>query len=435
MTSISDPGYDLPTVPQQAFVFALVDGVWTAVAQVTVDLQREGRPQYAFAYGNRWRARPDAFPLDPVHLPLAGRIAPQGRMFGALLDAGPDRWGSRLLDEHFAILQDRAHAALVAADKPLPRRRIPTAIDRLLLAGDDRVGALAFGPTRNGPLLRPAAVPICDLATVEDVMVRFDAGEAIDPDMTLLATGTSMGGARPKATVRRPDGSLWLAKFRRKSVDIIDVVRAEHAAMTLAKAAGVNVAETEVVVLGQGREVLLVRRFDRIPGPDGSDTRYPYVSAMSLTGHTDTEVAGSYPEIADRMRLHHVGCPRADLTELYRRMVLNVAIGNTDDHLRNQGFLRIDAVFRLSPAFDIVPTTDGNDFQAISIGRLGTTSNYRNALSDCGRFGLGTEEAAAIIAQTLDVTSRWREHFAANGVKDADLRLIDRCMGRLVLPQ
>lgn len=433
MTLISDAGYDLPTIPRQAFVFMSIGRDWVPVAQVTVELQREGRPQYAFAYGNRWRARPDAIPLDPVHLPLEKRIEPQNRLFGALLDAGPDRWGSKLLDEHFAILQDRAHLALEASGKPVPRRRIPTMIDRLLLAGDDRVGALAFGVTRDAPLLRPAAVAIRDLAIVEEAMVRFDAGEEVGPDIALLANGTSMGGARPKATVTLPDGSLWLAKFRRKNNDIINVVRAEQAMMTLAKAAGVTVAETAVTSLGKDHEALLVRRFDRHPDGGGSFRR-PFLSAISLTGHCDTDVGGSYMEIADKMRLHHVGCPRSDLVELYRRMVLNVAVGNTDDHLKNHGFLYSEGSWRLSPAYDLVPGTDGNDGQAIAVGRLGATASYRNVLSECGRFGLSTDEATAIITRVLEVTSGWQAHFSANGVKDADLRIIGRGMGRLSLP-
>jgi serine/threonine-protein kinase HipA len=434
MTSISEPGYNILTAPRQAYVFVMMGGGWSPAAVVKVDLQREGRPQFSFAYGKRWRERADAFPLDPVHLPLDGRIEPQGRLFGALLDAGPDRWGTRLLDEQFAHLLEDAHAALAAAGRVPPRRRMNSAVDRLLLAGDDRVGALAFGPTLEGPLLRPAAVPIRDLGAVEEAMVRFDAGETVESDLALLATGTSMGGARPKATVRRPDGSLWLAKFRRKTVDTINVIRTEHAMMTLAKAAGIDVAETEVVSLGD-REALLVRRFDRHPAAEGSDGRCPYLSAISLTGYTDTDVGGSYLEIADKMRLQQVGCPGSDLSKLFRRMVVNVACGNTDDHLKNHGFLLTEGAWRLSPAFDVVPNVDGNDYQAISVGRLGTTASWQNVLSECGRFGLGGEDAATIANEVLQVTSRWREHFSACGVSEADLRLIGRCMERLAPPQ
>ena len=429
MTSTFDPGYDPLIAPARAFVFILIDGRWTAVGRVTIDLHREGRPQYTFTYGNKWRARPDAFALDPVHLPLDDAIAPLDRMFGAPLDAGPDRWGSRLLDERFAALLDRARAAPEA--RAAAWRRLPNMLDRLLLAGDDRVGALSFGPSPAKPLRHPAVAPIRDLAAIEDAMVRFDAGETVEPDLILMAVGTSLGGARPKVTVRRPDGSLWLAKFRRKSTDDVSVVRAEHAAMTLARAAGISVADTEVMPLGRDRETLLVRRFDRTGGATDSDIRRPYLSAISLAGRRDTDTGGSYLEIADRMRPQQVGCPRADLVELFRRMVFNAAIGNTDDHLRNHGFLRVDGVWRLSPAFDLVPCPDGADHQAISVGRWGTTPSRQNLMSECGRFGLDAEEAGAIVAQVATVVGGWREAFAARGVGEADLRKLGRCIGRL----
>lgn len=199
--------------------------------------------------------------------------------------------------------------------------------------------------------------------------------------------------------------------------------------MTLAKAAGVDVAETEVVSLGD-REVLLVRRFDRAPGPNG-DLRQPYLSAISLTGYSETDIGGRYMEIADKMRLQQVGCPRSDLVEMYRRMVVNVACGNTDDHLKNHGLLWTGGAWRLSKAFDVVPTIQGNDCQAISVGHFGATSSYQNVLTECGRFGLSTEEATAIVTQVLEITSRWREHFASCCVSENDIRVIGRHMDRL----
>jgi len=430
MTSISEPGYDICTQPERIYVFVMRDGGWVPAALVDMNLHREGRPHYSFGYGNKWRERSDAFSLDPIHLPLDGDIPARDRMFGALLDAGPDRWGTRLLDDQFSFLLDTARKIPEKTGKPPARRRMASVIDRLLLAGDDRVGALAFGVTPTGPIVRPAAARIRDLALVEDAMVRFDAGEAIEPDLALMAAGTSLGGARPKATVRRDDGSLWLAKFRRKNVDTINVIRAEHAAMSLARAAGIDVAETEVVSLGD-REVLLVRRFERIPSTDGPDARLPYLSAMSLTGYSDTDVGGSYLDIADKMRLSQVGCPTSDRVELFRRMAFNVACGNTDDHLKNHGFIQAGGTWRLSPAFDIVPSVDGNDYQAISVGRQGVTASRQNVLSDCGRFGLSLEEAEAILDQISAVTSNWRQHFTKCGVSEVDLKRIDRCMGRL----
>ena len=203
--------------------------------------------------------------------------------------------------------------------------------------------------------------------------------------------------------------------------------------MTLAKVAGADVAETDVVSLGS-REALLVRRFDRLPAPDG-EVRIPYLSAITLTGRAETDIDGSYMEIADKMRLGQVGCPQTDLVELYRRMVINVACGNTDDHLKNHGFLRVEGAWRLSKAFDVVPTLDGGDAQAISVGRFGTSSSYENLLSQCGRFGLHQDDATALIAQVVEATAHWREHFTACGVTEQDVRIIARRMDRVEIPQ
>ena len=204
MNAISDAGYDILKPPERAYVFLSLDKGWVPVGLVKVNLEREGRPSFTFIYGRSWMKRSDAFPLDPIHLPFGPDVDPQNRMFGAFLDASPDRWGTRLLDEHYALLLDEKQKEMAASGKTIRGRKIPTAMDRLLLAGDDRVGALAFGPTEMCPLLRPAAVPIRDLADIEAAMVRFDAGEIIEKDLRLLATGTSMGGARPKATSAFP---------------------------------------------------------------------------------------------------------------------------------------------------------------------------------------------------------------------------------------
>jgi len=421
MTLISDPGYDLAVQPTHLYVFTHLDRQWIAVGRASVGFHREGRPEFSFDYGRNWGSHPKGFSLDPLSLPLNTVINPSHLLFGALVDAGPDRWGTRLVNEQFAIHQAKAGNS----------RYIPSAFDRLLLTGDDRVGSLAFGLSAQQPLIRPAIIKIKDLSAIEAVMVKFDeSGEIDDEGLRLLANGTSLGGARPKATVRGADGQLWLSKFRRKNSDEIDVVRAEYAMMTLASKAGVNVAETAIVNLGS-REALLVKRFDRHRSDDG-EVRHPYLSAMSLTGHNEAESAGSYMEIADRMRL--IGCPATDCVELFRRMIVNIACGNTDDHLKNHGFLFINGGWRLSKAFDIVPDVKGEGVQAISVGRIGVSPTYENTLSECGRFGLNQDEAKHIALEVADVMTNWREHFQACGVTDQDLRLIERHMGRLKIP-
>jgi serine/threonine-protein kinase HipA len=198
--------------------------------------------------------------------------------------------------------------------------------------------------------------------------------------------------------------------------------------MTLARVAGVDVAETRVVSFGK-REALLVRRFDRIPQADGSQTRLPFVSALSLLGLSETDLGGSYPEIADAMR--KAGCPAEDLRQLFRRMVVNVACGNTDDHLKNHGFRLLDGRWRLTPAYDIVPSPDGMDIQAIGVGVLGSTPCYSNVLSKAGRFGVPHEEAVAIVQEVVAVMSTWREHFEQCRVPTVDIKRLERCIGRM----
>lgn len=425
MISISDAGYDVLQPPGQLVVFIWAANEWRPAARLKVDLEVEGRPTYTLHYGRRWLRSDVRQPIDPIHLPLLEHDFRSDRvLFGAIRDALPDRWGCRLLQEHFEVLHAAAADNVVTAGRPRPRRRIPSFFDMLLLAGDDRVGALAFGFTPSAPVLRPASVAIKDLADLEAAMVRFDAGEAIDDALRLLAAGTSLGGARPKATVRREDGTLWMAKFRRAHSDVANVERVEHASMTLAAAAGIHVAETELVRLGFDRDVLLVRRFDRTQ----TGGRIPYLSAMTLTDYADTDEGGSYPEIADALRLAACGGTSDDLVELFRRMVFNVLIGNVDDHLKNHGVVNVSGTWRLSPAFDVLPTMDGGDLHAIGIGRFGRIPSFANILSHCGRFGLREDDARAIVEQVSTAVAGWKDHFAYCGVSASDIRLIERRM-------
>ena len=418
VTMISDLPYDIRRPPDEAYVFVQLGDEWAVAGRVSLALVREGRPEASFTYGRSWKGRDEAFALDPVHLPLGeAEPAPQPGMYGCLLDAGPDRWGSALFDQRFdGWMED------LRKQHPSAHRRPATHLERLLLAGDDRVGALAFGLTPDEPVLRPAIVPIQSLADLENLMVRFDAGEPIEPTMALAAQGTSLGGARPKVTARDDDGRLWLAKFRRKR-DSLDIVRIEHATMTLARAGQIDAAETMLVPLGE-HDALLVKRFDREAG----DRRVPFLSAMSLTGHRDTDIGGSYIDIADRMRL--TGGTSEDLKELFRRMAFNVGCNNTDDHLKNHGFLHRRGQWRLSPAYDIVPNIEIFGVQAISVGRYGTTASLDNLLTQAGRFGLDDANARQIAAEVGGALSGWKAHFRNHGVSQKDIDRLEPCFAQ-----
>lgn len=415
MTSNDTPGYDIKVAPDRAYVYVNMAGHWVPVGLLR-QLGDQHSQLWEFRYGRNWRARADTFALDPVNLPLSPGPVVSRHVPGALMDAGPDRWGWRLTDLRYRRLLDAALRKGAAQDAPPSRMRAMTTLDVLLLGADDRVGTLGFGPGLDGPLLQGTHRTLHDLALLEAAMVGFDAGEPVPDEIRLLGAGTSLGGARPKATVRLSDGSLWLAKFSRRG-DAIDAVRCEHAAMTLAAAAGVTVPETRVVSMGS-REALLVRRFDRADDR-GNERRLPYLSCLSLLGLRETDMGGSYPEIADRMR--RAGCPTADLAELFRRMLVNVGIGNQDDHLRNHGLILCDGSWRLSPAFDVMPTPEGPGFQAIGVGVMGADPTLRNALSQCGRFGLDKGEASSIANEVGRVIEGWRDHFVSCGVSVRDL--------------
>jgi serine/threonine-protein kinase HipA len=417
MTTISEKAYRIDREPSEAFVFVQEGGGWAVAGRVQVASPVPGRPQATFTYARSWRERKDAFALDPVNLPLTEAPVTKAVLHGAFMDSLPDRWGQRLFDARFG----RMLADFLGCGTDDPRRlRLPSHLDRLILGADDRVGALAYGPTPVEPMLFPADVPVRKLAALEAAMARFDAGHQVEEDIRLMATGTSLGGARPKCSVVLKDGSEWIAKFR-KHEDTVDAVRVEHASMTLAAAAGIEAAETRVVSLG-AREALLVRRFDR--EPDG--VRHPYLSAQSLLGLAETDLAGGYPGIADRMRC--AGCPPEDLAQLFRRMAFNTAVGNQDDHMKNHGLLRDGGGWRLTPAFDVLPTPDGNGYQAIDLGVMGGMATLANVLSRCGSFGLARPEAEEICREVGQAVAGWRDHFAAHGVGEGDILRISRCV-------
>ena len=426
-------GYDPLLAPKAIYVHAmLTDGNWMAAGRLEAADQAAGLKQTRLVYGQRWRRSPHAYALGPLGMELGGdlkkplfiEVTPkQADVHGVFQDALPDRFGRRLFQESFAELQASTIADLGLQGRQRPR--LPTTLDHLLLGDDDRVGAFRFSVDGLTPHVSPVAATIRDLPILDRWLSAFDRGEKVPRAVRRLGAGTSLGGARPKATVRLDDGSLWIAKFPRRD-DTFDMVRAEHAAMTLARCAGCLVAETRVVPMGQ-REVLLVRRFDR----DG-DLRIPFASTLSLLGMSETSLGGSYPAIADNMRL--ANCPAGDMVELFRRMVFNAAIGNTDDHLKNHALLHLGGQWRLSPAFDVVPTPEGMDFQAIGIGVSGGSPDRVNLLSQAPRFGLDASSALAILDQVLACTATWRQHFSACGISDANIEYLARCIGRPVPP-
>ncbi|GAB2698673.1 type II toxin-antitoxin system HipA family toxin [Thalassiella azotivora] len=391
----------LGTPPTECFVW-----VWLPAAAEPVPAGRlvaEG-DVITFNYGRSYLARRDAIPLYLPELPLErGRQRPRGamRVAGVIRDAGPDAWGQRvILARHLGRL-DRSHDT---GELGL--------LTYLLESTSDRIGALDFQTTPE------QYVPRSSAATLEEVQAatdRFLAGEAFSPELDeALMRGTSIGGARPKVLLRDGDtgrGRQLIAKLSTQT-DPYPVVRAEAVAMELAARVGLDVAPTEVTE-ALGRDVLLVERFDRTPADDGPQRRRMVVSGLTLLGLDEMEGRwATYPDLADLIRARFTA-PDATLRELFRRIVFNICVSNTDDHARNHAAFWDGRDLSLTPAYDLCPQLRSGETaaQAMAITRDGRReSRFATCLDAAGIYHLSRSEAAEIIEhQVTVITEQWQD--------------------------
>lgn len=374
---------------------------------------RHGRRESAtFTYLPAYLQRSDSYELDPALRDHEGQqqTAVGQALFGAFGDCAPDGWGRRLMrraEQHGAQEQHRA-----------PRR--PAEIDFLLGVRDDlRQGALRFQAARDDVYLAPEGrgVPhLVDLPRLLRAAEELERDEPSAEDLRLLLHGaSSLGGARPKAHVLDAQQALSIAKFPSPERDAWDVIRWEAVALRLAERAGVTVPPHRLLSVA-ARPVLVVRRFDRHAG-----RRVGYVSAMTMLGARDGE-QGSYLEIAQAIEEHS---PRAaeDLRELWRRIVLTVLISNTDDHLRNHGFLRTSSAgWSLAPAFDLNPNPEGEIKQLeTAIDERSTLASLDSALAVADLYGLSERDAREVLGEVLDATEPWREIATGSGLTSAEI--------------
>jgi len=400
--------------PSECFVYIALPGATDLVTAARFELtaDRNGIPLGRLVYGRSYLARADAVPFDPVELTLAPRVyettAMQG-VFGALRDAGPDSWGRRVIERHVG-------------------KTSRTELEYLLHSPDDRAGALAFGLPPRPPAPRRKfnqTILLAKLQAIADAIVA-DKELPTDPDVTqaeeLLLVGTSMGGARPKAVVEDADG-LWIAKFNRPD-DAWNHARVEHAMLTLARASGVAAAESKISSVG-GRDVLLVKRFDREKAAAGY-RRARMVSALALLRAEDSPQSRerwSYVLLVEELRRVSAE-PREDAAELFRRMCFNALISNTDDHPRNHALIAKARDWTLAPAYDLTPTPlvslERRDL-AMICGDRGRYANGKNLLSQSARFLLPNEEASDIVeAMRNRVRGTWHDVARAAGVSQKD---------------
>lgn len=354
-----------------------------------------------FQYGRRYLERSDAIPIDPFRLPLDSMRFTAPNIFGALHDAGPDAWGRRVLERCYADQTDQRYGELPE-------------LDYLLLSSDSRVGALGFHTEiENYPIQPPPSVDqLPDLLAAADAVID---GTALSAELlaALHGAGSSMGGARPKAVVELGN-ALWVAKFPHRD-DAFDYPRVEAATLSLASACGIDVPEIRLHEI-DGRAVLLTRRFDRECTEVGYLRRH-YLSAWTVLGLRGSLEKGSYLELADELRrwCADVG---ANQNELFRRMLFNIACGNTDDHPRNHALILSQQGYELSPVFDVVPIPQQlpSRHQAMIVGDVGTDATLANALSGVERFGLDVDTARQTARDIQSQLGSVADHLAENGV-------------------
>ena len=401
----------------ECFVYMTLPGETDAVTAGRFELatSRQGVVTGRFVYGRSYLARPNAVEIDPVELKLTSRTYETVLMkgvFGALRDAGPDYWGRRVIEKHSGLPELGE-------------------IDYLLHSPDDRAGALSFGlnQTPPAPMRRfNQTVDLEKLQTLADALIRDELpspgveAATLAQAEDLLLVGTSMGGARPKVVVEDGEG-LWLAKFNRPD-DKWNAARVEHAMLTLGRANGLTTAESRVAAIGN-REALLVKRFDRDKAPGGY-IRARMVSALTMLRADDgpqSRERWSYILLAEELRRISAD-PRRDAAELFRRMCFNALISNIDDHPRNHAAIAPDRDWRLSPAYDLTPSSpvsiERRDL-AMACGDLGRFANASNLVSQAARFLLSINEAVHIVDDMeARVRSTWYELARGRGVSDAD---------------
>jgi serine/threonine-protein kinase HipA len=378
---------------------------------------RRGQSESAtFSYREDYLQRVDAYELDPG-LPLqAGQHQTPVKqpLFGAMSDCAPDGWGRRLV---------RRAEAQRAREADSQQRGL-TEAGFLLGARDDlRQGALRFRGHDSDEYLATDTEGVPHLVGLPRLLKAAEELERDEPtseDLRLLLHGgSSLGGARPKAHVLDTKGRLAIAKFPSPQADEWDVIRWEAVALTLAADSGITVPEHELHVI-ESRPVLVVRRFDR-----GASSRIGYLSAMSMLQAKDGEQA-SYLEIGQVLE-ERSSDAASDLRELWRRIVFTILISNTDDHLRNHGFLRKStAGWSLSPAFDLNPNPEGGTKHlATAIDETNAQASLTTALDVADPFRLSETQARAIVAEVSAATERWRDVARATGLGRQQLERLE----------
>jgi serine/threonine-protein kinase HipA len=393
---------------------------WKGMAQpkligsLSADLGKTGQ-QFSFKYHKDWLESAEQLLLDPEIGWYTGTQYPiEKENFGVFVDSMPDTWGRRLMQRK---------AAQSARERNEHRPRL-TDLDYLLQVSDfTRMGALRFKLHPDGPFLnndneKPIA-PWAHIRELQQSAEKFEADEEVSNEWLelLIAPGSSLGGARPKANIIDDKGRLWIAKFPAKN-DTIDKAAWEYLTYRLAVKAGIKMSDCKVEQIYGPFKTFLTKRFDR----EGAD-RIHFTSAMTMLGYTEQLLRDripSYLEIAEFIQ-YQGAAPAEDLHQLWRRIVFNMSVSNTDDHLRNHGFILTDAGWRLSPAYDLNPSIEKNGL-ALNVDLDDNALYYKLAFQVGDYFQLGQTEMNRILTEVTSVVNNWEHDAKEIGIPRAQIQ-------------
>lgn len=370
-----------------------------------------GKEVFSFEFDRSWLAERSLRSFDPDLQLYAGRqYVPAAKdNFGLFLDSAPDRWGRVLLERREAMLAREEHR---------PERKLFETDYLLDVFDGSRMGALRFKTDLSGDFLdndsRYATPPWTSLRELENASLCLEGSPEVEQSRwlrMLVAPGSSLGGARPKASVLDADGNLWIAKFPSRK-DRIDVGAWEAVCMELAAMAGIQVSEHRTEKFNSGYHTFLTRRFDRTV----QGRRRQFTSAMTLLGYGDGERSegASYLEIAQWIQGNCVDVQQ-NLSQLFRRIAFNVAVSNCDDHLRNHGFLYTAKGWTLSPAYDLTPDPLGTGLK-LNISETDNALDMDLVRSVAPYFRIDGNTAGQVIGSVLEAVSDWRRVASRLGI-------------------
>ncbi|MDQ3109775.1 MAG: HipA domain-containing protein [Bacteroidota bacterium] len=377
----------------------------------------KGKEIFSFEYTREWLKSGFTYTLDPDLQLYSGRYFPKDEKpnFGAFLDSCPDRWGR--------VLMDRREAAWARKEK----RSVTNLLESDYLLGvfdGHRMGGLRFKLNEEGSFLNDdknmAGPPWTSLRELEQASLKFEEDKIDDVDYLkwislLIAPGSSLGGARPKASVADANGHLWIAKFPSVK-DEKNVGAWEMVVNILAVGSGLNIAEGDIKQFNNKYHTYLTKRFDR----NEKGERIHFASAMTLLGHTDGsghDTGVSYLELGEFL-IKNGADVNTDLEELWRRIVFHICVKNTDDHLRNHGFLLTDKGWRLSPAYDVNPNEYGSGLR-LNISEKDNSLDLELALNVAEYFRVDKPKANEIIEQVKSSVNNWRRVAKDIGISKA----------------